>query len=224
MNRGGLLILALFFYSLGGAAQANLKYYEFGLGLGTLTSSNDIATTSSVSSVLNEARPSARVYGVYHLNDWFGFGGQFDYGWMYQADANHTNVSRGLENYTTMTQVNAFIEMNFIRFGKFHRETKFGIYTKLGGGYLAYNPHLTFTNLQPSYIDVFPDSYTANNYFITLGLKFRTSYKGILRAEAYFHSMNKDNIEGFELNSGGALNPINDSYGGVMISYSVLIF
>ena len=218
----------LFFLIIGGLSlnsygQGRLKHYEFGFGLGTLSSANDIATSPSVSTLFKEVRPQARIFGVLHTNDWFGFGADLNYGWIFMDDLNHTNASRGLEAYTTMTQINAFVEFNFIRYGKFHRETKFGIYSRLGGGFLAYNPNLSFTKLQPANIEVFPDSYTAANYFIAFGLKFRTDYKSSLRLEAYFHGTGIDNIEGFE-NSPKSASATNDIYGGAMISYCILFF
>lgn len=205
------------------SAQGRLKYSEYGFGIGSLSSSNDIATTTSVASVLSEVRPTASLYAILHTNDWFGLGASVNYGWIYGEDANHSNVNRGFEFYTTLTQANAFMEFNFIRFGKYHRDVKFGLYSKLGGGMLAYNPNITFTNLQPENVQAYPDSYTTFNYFISFGAKFRTTYKSIMRVEVNFHNTGVDNLEGFEFRN----NPVgaaNDLYGGVLVSYSFLVF
>jgi hypothetical protein len=223
MNKWLLVILLFSAFTIDSNAQAKLRYTEFGLGIGTLTSSNDIATTSSVSAILKEIRPNAKIYGMYHVNDWFGLGAEFNYGWIFNDDDNHTNVNRGLEVVTTLSQINLFTEINFIRFGKFHREVKFGMFTRLGAGFTGYNPNLSFKTLKPESITLYPDSYTAANYFISLGFKFRTSYKNVLRVEATFHGLAADNIDGFE-NTTQFATSANDSYGGVMISYSMIVF
>lgn len=206
-----------------GYGQSRLKYQEYGFGIGSLTASNEIATTSRVGSVLNELRPQARIYAMYHPNDWFGFGADLNYGWIYGKDENHTNVNRGLEYYASISQANVFLEFDLIKYGKFHRETKFGLFVKTGGGFMSYNPNITFTNLQPSGIEVSPDSYTSLNYFFSGGFKFRTSYKSSIRIEAYLHNAGVDNLEGFEYVE-GEINSSNDLFGGVMVSYSFLVF
>lgn len=204
--------------------QSRLKYQEFGFGVGSLTSSNDIATTANVGSVLLELRPQARIYGIHHLNDWFGFGADLNYGWIYGEDDNHSNPIRGFEYYATISQANVFMEFDLIRYGKFHRETKFGLYVKTGGGFMSYNPNITFTNLQPENIEVYPDSYTTFNYFFSGGFKFRIGYKSSLRLEAYLHNTGIDNLEGFEYEQGFLRSSSNDLFGGVMLSYSFLVF
>lgn len=204
--------------------QSRLKYQEFGFGIGSLTSSNEIATTSNVGSVLRELRPQARIFAMYHPNDWFGFGADLNYGWVYGEDENHSNINRGLEYYSTISQANVYMEFDLIRYGKYHRETKFGLYVKTGLGFLSYNPNITFENLQPEGIEVYPDSYNAVNYFFSGGFKFRTGYKSSLRLEAYLHNSGVDNLEGFEYSQGLISSASNDLYGGVMLSFSVLVF
>lgn len=207
-----------------GFGQSRLKYQEYGFGIGSLSASNEIATTSSVGSILLELRPQARIYVIQHTNDWFGFGADLNYGWVYGEDDNHSNATRGLEYYATITQANVFLEFDFIRYGKFHRETKFGLYLKTGGGFMSYNPNLTFTNLQPTNVEVYPDSYTSFNYFVSGGFKFRTGYRSSIRLEAYLHNTGIDNLEGFEYKEGLIATKTNDLFGGVMLSYSFLVF
>tara|TARA_R110002072_G_scaffold138704_6_gene282079 strand:- start:1742 stop:2416 length:675 start_codon:yes stop_codon:yes gene_type:complete len=224
MNIRLIVITLLSFFSILGFGQSRLKYQEYGFGIGSLTSSNEIATTSNVGSVLLELRPQARLYAMYHPNDWFGFGAELNYGWIYGEDVNHSNVNRGLEYYSTISQTNVFLEFDLIRYGKFHRETKFGLFVKLGGGFLSYNPNITFKNLQPENVEVYPDSYNSFNYYFSGGFKFRTGYKSSLRLEAYLHNSGVDNLEGFEYDSGFVNSSSNDLYGGIMLSYSILVF
>ena len=89
---------------------------------------------------------------------------------------------------------------------------------------MSYNPNITFNNLQPTGIDVSPDSYTSLNYFFSGGFKFRTSYRSSVRLEAYLHNSGVDNLEGFEYDQSVLANTNNDLFGGVMVSYSFLVF
>lgn len=223
MNLKSLITLSLVLIGFAMSGQARLRYSEFGFGISSLTSSNDIATTTSVSSILIETRPSAKIFAMYHVNDWFGLGGDINYGWIYGEDNNHSNINRDFEYYTTITQTNAFIEVNLIRYGKFHRETKFGLYTRLGVGVLAYNPTLTYNGLLPDNVIPYPDSYTTTNSFGAIGIKLRSTYKSSIRLEAAFYSTGVDNLEGFEYNN-NRVDAAKDSYGGFTISYSLLVF
>lgn len=202
-------------------AQPRMSYSEFGIGVQTLNYSGDIATTTNVSAILSEIRPNFKVYGMRHFSDWFAMGAEFSYGWFYANDENHSNPTRGLSVYTTMTHINAFMEINLIRYGKYHFARKFGLYLKTGGGLLAYNPHISFNNqLTPEFIP-YPNSYSDFNYFFGGGMKFRVSYRGTLRLEATVHGVNSDHLDGFQYTnqlSG------NDVYGGVMVAYSYLLF
>lgn len=203
-------------------AQNKFAHSEFGLGVQSMNYSGDIATTTNVSALLTEVRPAFKIYALRHFNDWFGMGAEFSYGWFYANDENHSNPNRGLSVYTTMTHINAFMEINLIRYGKYHFDRKFGLYLKTGGGLVAYNPHITFNNqLSPEFIP-YPNSYSDFNFFYGAGMKFRTSYRSSLRLEILFHSLPSDHLDGFEY-SGGKLSE-NDAYGGIMIAYSLLVF
>ena len=204
-------------------AQSRLAYSEFGMGIGTMNYSGDIATTKSTAALVQEARPNVTVFAKRHLNDWFGFGMQSSYGWIYASDLNHTHQNRGLEVSTSVFQINPFIEISFIRFGKFHYERKFSIYTRAGGGLVAYNPDPSANEIYPPELDPNPNAYSGINFFVAPGIKFRLGYKTILSLEMTLHSTTKDNMDGVlskNVMDGGA----NDTYGGINIMISKAVF
>jgi len=198
-----------------------LAYSEYGLSVGTLNYGGDIATSNSVAAMLDEVRPDFGIYAMRHFNDWFAMGAEAHYGWFYANDENHDYPTRGLSVSTSVTQANLFAEANFIRFGKYHYDRKFGLYIKAGGGFLAYNPTLTISNLVPENIDLYPNSYSGFAFYGGFGFKFRTSFKGVLRLEAVFHSTGTDHLDGFEYKR-QLTN--NDALGSIRVSYSLLVF
>ncbi|MGB0176966.1 MAG: DUF6089 family protein [Owenweeksia sp.] len=217
-----LVVSTLFLLiSLCSFAQSRLAYTEYGLSIGTLNYSGDIATDNGVSAMLNEVRPDFGVYAIRNFNDWFAMGATIHYGWFYADDVNHSSPTRGLSVSTNVTQANIFMEANFIRFGKYHYDRKFGLYVKAGGGFLAYNPALTIGNLIPENIELYPNSYSGTNFYGGLGIKFRTGFKEVLRLEATFHSSGSDHMDGFEFTD--RLSD-NDFYGGIRVIYSIAVF
>ena len=176
--------------------QNRLAYTEFGLGVGTLNYSGEIATTTSVSSLLEEARPNFSVFAKRHFNDWFSMGILTSYGWIYANDVNHTHQKRGLEVTTSMFQINPFLEINLIKFGKFHYDRKFSIFLRAGGGYLAYNPDPKAAEIYPPEYEPQIYAYTSFNYFGALGMKFRLGYQTILTVDVSFHNSGADNLDG----------------------------
>ncbi len=203
-------------------AQNKMAYSEYGIAVGTLNYSGDIATDNGVAALANEVRPDFGVYALRNFNDWFAMGAEVHYGWFYANDVNHGSPNRGLQVSTTVTQINAFMEANLIRFGKYHYDRKFGLYLKAGGGFLAYNPTLTVANLLPEDIILYPNSYSGTNFFGGLGFKFRVGFKSILRVETTFHSTGSDHMDGFERMGAGETE--NDTYGGIRIAYSLAVF
>ena len=204
-------------------AQNRLAYTEFGAGVGTLNYSGDIATTTSVSALLEETRPNFSVFAKRHFNDWFGIGIMANYGWIYANDANHTHQNRGLEVSTSLFQINPFIEVNLIKFGKFHYERKFSIFVRAGGGYLAYNPDPIAAEIYPPEFEPQIYAYTSYNFFGALGLKFRLGYETILTIDASIHNSGADNLDGI-LATDPDRRGANDTYGGLNISVSHAIF
>ena len=219
------LVLPVLLLSLGSAlhAQNRLAYSEFGLGVGTLNYSGEIATTTSVSALLTEARPNVSVFAQRHFNDLFSIGILSSYGWFYASDINHTHQNRGLEVTTSVFQINPYLELNLIRFGKFHLDQKFTIFLRAGAVYLAYNPDPVAAEIYPPNLDPQIYAYTSFNYFGTLGMKFRVGYQTILTLDWSIHNAGADNLDGVI-----AINPedrgANDTYGGISVSISRAIF
>lgn len=204
-------------------AQNRLAYTEFGIGAGTLNYSGDIATTTSVSSLLTETRPNFNVFAKRHFNDWFSLGIMASYGWFYANDENHSHQNRGLEVTTSMFQINPFLEMNIIKFGKFHYDRKFTVFIRAGGGYLAYNPDPVAAEIYPPGYEPEIYAYTSFNFFGALGVKFRLGYETILTIDVGIHNSGADNLDGIlaiDPNERGA----NDTYGGLNVSVSHAIF
>ncbi|MDZ7847731.1 MAG: peroxide stress protein YaaA [Owenweeksia sp.] len=191
-----ITLLGVFIFTTGLFAQSRLAYSEFGLGIGTLNYSGEIATTTSTGALVEEARPNVNLFAKRHVNDWFGFGLDMSYGWIYANDLNHTHQRRGLEVNTSIFQVNPFVEINILKFGKFHYDRKFSFYLKGGASYMAYNPDPAANEVYPSNLDPQPDAYTSIGVFGGGGLKFILGYKTILTLEATFHNAGADNLDG----------------------------
>lgn len=212
--------------SLGLSAQPDSKrlaYTEFGIGVGTLNYVGDIATTTSTAALFEETRPNATAFIKRHLNDWFGMGLQASYGWIYANDFNHDRQMRGLEVSTTMFQVNPFVEVSLLRFGKYHYERKFTVYGKAGGGFLAYNPEPSASSVYPEYLDPRPNAYTSINVFGGGGMKFLLSKDLILSFEVTVHNSLTDDLDGV-LHVDPAVGSADDIYGGVNVYISKAIF
>lgn len=204
------------------SAQARTRYSEFGLGIGTLNAASDIATTTNTAALLEEVRPNFSVFGQYHFNDWFTMGVQASYGWMYMDDLNHSNPSRGIYNRTDLVQVNPYILMHLIRFGKYRYARKFTTYLKFGGGFIAYDTDPAARRVYDENTEFYTNAYSGVNLFYGIGVKLRTSYKSTLSLEATFHNSLADQLDGIAVPSQpeGA----NDHYGGLMLSYGFMIF
>ncbi len=215
--------LVCLLFSMSAEAQNRLAYTEFGFGVGTMNYSGDIATTTTVSALITETRPNFSVFAKRHFNDWFGMGLLASYGSFYANDINHTHQTRGLEVTTSMFQINPFLEINLIKFGKFHYERKFSIFLRAGGGYLAYNPDPLAADIYPPEFEPQIYAYTTFNFFGALGMKFRLGYETILTFDLSLHNSGVDNLDGIlaiDPNHRGA----NDTYGGINVSISKAIF
>lgn len=204
-------------------AQNRLAYSEFGVGIGSLNYSGDIATTTSVSTLVKETRPNFSVFGQRHFNDWFSMGLTASYGWFYADDLNHTHQNRGLSVTTSMFQINPFLQINLVKFGKFHYDRKFTVFLRAGGGYLAYNPDPVAAETYPPGLDPQIYAYSSFNIFGAMGVKFRLGYETILTIDLAIHNSGADNLDGVlavDPNDRGA----NDTYGGINVSVSHAIF
>lgn len=213
-------LLAGFFSA---TAQSRTAYTEFGLGVGTLNYSGEIATTTSTSALLAEMRPAVTVFGARHLNGRFAFGALARYGWIYAEDANHSHQQRGISVSTSMLQVNPFVELNLIRFGKYHYQNKFTIFVRAGGGLLAYNPDPQAEEVFTSDFDPRPNAYTSFNYHVSGGVKFRLTYKSILALKVHYANSGADDLDGV-LHRDPGFDSSNDVFGGVEVTFSRAIF
>lgn len=217
-----IFILASLLISSASWAQSRTSSTEFGISVSTLNYSGEIATSTSTSALLKEVRPAGGLMVKRNFNDLFSMGLEASYGFIYASDANHSNPNRGLEVTTSLLQVNPFMELNLIRFGKFHYDQKFTIYLKAGGGFIAYNPDPKVMEVYPQGIDPEPNAYTGLNFFGGTGVRFRVGYKSVLSLEATIHGTNVDNMEGVFQES--ASNTANDYYGGLTLTFSKMVF
>ena len=222
--RKSLLILSLMLAATATMlAQPRLAYTEFGFGVGTLNQSSDIATSNTVGAMSKEVRPNFMAFAKRNFNDWFALGIMSSYGWTEAEDANHDNQRRGLSVHTTLFQFNPFLEINFLKFGKYHLDRKFTIYTRLGAGFLAYNPTPESVSVYPDYFEVRPDAYKSLNTFVEVGLRFRIAYSTILTVGVDFHNSGADDLDGVLHKLPGEQGK-NDTYGGLNISLSKALF
>ncbi len=215
-----LAAIFLSILSLSVLAQSRTRYSEFGAGIGTMNALTEISNTNNTSALLAETGLNFSIYGMKHVNDWFALGLDISYAGVNMSDANHSNPSRGISNTTNMWQFNPYIQMHFIRFGKYHTDRKFTFYVKAGFGGLIYNPDPSAIRFDDN-IELKPDSYSSINYFGGLGLKIRTSLHSSLSLEYLRHNSGTDFLEGIidsDLPSNG-----NDSYGGIQLRFSYLL-
>lgn len=209
--------------SLGLSAQTKYtKYYEFGASLGTLNMSNGIANSNRVNAFFAEAAPNLSVFAKYHFNDWFGIGFDVSYANLKAADINHENANRGLSVTTSMAHANAFTEIHFIRFGKYHLEDKYTVFVKAGLGFAGWNPELTFDDLVPSTLDIETNAYNGMTSFYGIGAKYRLAYHSILTFEFRYTNINGNTTDGFIDMAPEATNP-NDKVWGFNFGYSYAI-
>lgn len=203
--------------------KARTQYGEYGLGLSTLNMSSDISDAQSVNSIFNEMRPQLTVFGKYHFNDWFGMGAEMSYGLLYANDANHSNFERGLEVNTNLFHSNAFMEAHLIRFGKYRLARKFSLYLKAGAGVAVWDPQVNVPDQIDEDIELYEGAYSGISYFGGFGTKFRTSYKSVLTIEARFHNSGGNTLDGF-IDTSAPSPDDNDTFWGVLFSYSILVF
>lgn len=223
MKKSRMVLVLWAFCAVSLSAQNRLAFTEYGFGIGTLNYSGEIANTTSTSALISEARPNGALFLKRNFNDWFALGVETSYGWIVADDLNHTHQNRGLSLTTTIFQAHPYLEVNFLRFGKFHYDRKFSIYLRTGAGFIAYNPTVTSSEVFPSALEPRPNAYSGVHYFAAGGLKFRISYTTILSLEAAFHNAGADDLDGIlarEASERGA----NDTYGGIMIRLSKAIF
>lgn len=222
-NYHSALLLALLLFGIDLSAQSKrTRYYEFGAGVGTLNMRNEIANSNRVNAVFAEMDAQVSLFGKFHVNDWFGLGGEFSFGSLQANDINHNDFNRGLSVNTSLLSGNLFTEVHLIRFGKYHLEQKYTIFLKGGVGVAGWNPEIEIEKLLPDNIEIESDAYIGMNTFFGLGAKYRASYHGILTFELRYSSVGGDTMDGITDIRPNVISD-NDRYWGVMFSYSYAI-
>ncbi len=221
MKHKALIVLLGLFLSSGALkAQRQLNYTDFGFFVGTINYNGEVAT-GEISGYVSEIRPMGGLHLRRTVASWFTLGTEASYGIIQSKDVNHTNPERGLEVNTHMIQVNAFMELNFSKFGKYRRSQRTSFYIKSGGGINFYNPNIKEDIRYSTAFELRPNAYMGFNFFGGAGLKIRTSYQSYLSVEVTRHFCSFDDLEGFQyINNRTA----NDFYGGMRIGYSYMFF
>lgn len=206
------------------AQKARTQYGEYGIGVGTLNMTSEIANSPTVGATFEEMRPQLTVFAKYHFNDWIGFGADINYGSLHAKDQNHNDPKRGYAVTTEIMHSNAFLEAHFIRFGKYRYDRKFTIFAKGGLGIAAWNPELEEWPQKPEDIDIETDGYAGFTYFGGLGCKFRIGYRSILTLEGRYHDSGGRTLGGITRVLEDGETADNDTFWGVSLSYSYAIF
>lgn len=195
------------------------RYWEWGVGLGTLNYQGDMTPRIDPVAILMSMRPQISANYKYSRSPYILGGIDLSYGLLHTKDEYYGNDSRGWEMYTDIIQFNGFVELNFLRFGKFYYKHKSTLYGKAGFGALYFNPEPVFNTPLPDNHFLYDGSYLSTNFFFGGGLKLRTSYRYIVCLEATLHYANNDFLEGYDKD------PVsfNDVYGGFRITIQRLM-
>ncbi len=201
-------------------AQRQLNYTDFGFAVGVMIHTGEISN-GGVGAYIGDTRLQAKLNLKRTLASWFTLGIEAGYGYLSAKDENHLQADRGYSVSTHLIQVNPFMELNFMKFGKYRRDQRWTPYLKLGGGIVFYNPELNEDAVYRSKIELRPNAYSGFNFLIAFGAKIRTSYNSYLTLEPIIHFTNFDDIEGWRY-SRNLTN--NDVYGGFTVGYNYMIF
>lgn len=203
------------------SAQQNPKYSEIGISAGNLVYTGPFAADANMGNWLNETGGRFGLFTRRSLAPWINIGLEMNYGWYTLDDANHGRAQRGITMTTQVLNTNVSTEVFFIRYGKFHWNNNFSPYVKLGMGGNFFSPEIENFGAVGEDVRVYPFSGQSINYFFGIGVKFRLAYKHSLAIEWVTHNAGTQEMGGVVAPS---LNPSNDSYGGLFLHYSVLIF
>lgn len=210
--------LAFTAFSTGIFAQGSLSYWEFGPFIGTLSSSSEIAT-DPIPNIIKETRPQIGVQAEYFFGPIIGIGGNVNLGWVYAADKNHTNVSRGLEIRSSLATAELHMTLNLWSYGRFRRATHWVPYVTVGGGVAAVQTYNYGSENTPRNT-TFTEGTTVNGILnFGFGTKFKLSLTQGLAVELNGSIMPSDRLEGFQYNG---VDNAPDIYGGVRIRYSFM--
>lgn len=200
--------------------QGQLSYWDFSPYVGTLNSSGDVATQPDLSNVFKEMRPQFGVQAEYYFGSRLGVGVNLGYGWIYAADANHTNPSRGLEVHSNLASAEMHFTINLLRYGRFRRTQLWAPYIMFGGGASYVQAYNTGSETYPVGIE-YVEGTTLNGFVdFAIGSKFKLSLNRAFAIELYGAMMPSDLLEGFTYP--GQTDSAADYYGGIRIRYSFL--
>ncbi len=203
------------------SAQQNPKYSEIGVSVGNLVYTGPFAADANMGNWLSETGGRFGLFTRRSLAPWINIGLEMNYGWYTLDDANHGRAQRGISMTTQVLNTNISTEVFFIRYGKFHWNNNFSPYVKLGMGGNFFSPEIENFGAVGDDVRLYPFSGQSINYFFGIGVKFRLAYKHSLAIEWVAHNAGTEKMGGVVAPS---LNPSNDSYGGLFLHYSVLIF
>lgn len=110
-------LLLLLVASISAFGQRHMRYTDFGASAGIILHNGEVST-GEISGYLADVRPQFSTHLKRTYGSWFVLGSELTYGFLSSKDENHTNPRRGYIVNTHTLQVNAFIEMNLIKFGK----------------------------------------------------------------------------------------------------------
>ncbi len=215
------LVFLLIFSSIAVFSQQNPRYSEIGVSAGNLVYTGPFASDANMGNWLNEMGWRFGFFTRRSLAPWITVGLEANYGWYTLDDANHGRAQRGITMTTQVLNANVSTELILIRYGKFHWNNNFAPYVKLGFGGVFYSPEINNFGSVDENVEVFPFSGQSVNFFYGIGVKFRLAYKHSLALEWITHNAGTREMGGVVA---PAINPSNDTYGGILLHYSVLIF
>ncbi len=216
-----LMFAFIFVYSFSAKSQFRnpVKYWEWGVGVGTLNYNGDMTPYIDPLAILQSMRPHLMVNYKYSRTPFVLFAVDASYGMLYTNDKYYGNEGRNWVMNTNLVQLNGSMELNLRRFGKFYYRNKMALYGKGGYGIIFFNPDPEFGTPLPPNHRVYDGSYLNTNFFFGGGIKYRSSYRYIITFEATIHFAFADNLEGYDKD------PVsfNDVYGGFRITIQKLM-
>ena len=212
--------------------QRSTAFWEIGGYLGGLNYSGNVTSTGDIGTWINEMRPEIGVLLKRNFNYRINLGAEASYGSVYAEDANHGNAERGFIVNTEMVQANIFMEINFMKFGKYFKRNANTPYIKFGIGGLFYTPTLDESVAYPENYDLFWGSHTTYNIQLAFGWKWRLSHHSFLSIDFHYHPTGTDYLEGSQEVDGTVLMMTGerqliadpDSYYGLRLTYTFGIF
>lgn len=212
------LLVLIGFTALG---QRSLRYQEVNFSVGTMNYGGELTTESDPGTLFREMGGYFAVDYNYYFTPKVGLGIRTGYGWLTADDLNHAYPERGLSFYSDVVEINGQFIYHFRKFGKYYRWNSSTLYFKLAGGatfvHTQYPEDIQF----PDIVELYPGTNGGFNLGLGGGAKWRISEKSTFGVELMMNFLFSDLMEGFKF-KGNQDN--SDSYGGLRLSYSTLIF